>query len=244
MNNSPRHVAIIMDGNGRWAERRLMPRTLGHVKGAANLKDVVRACFSRGISYLTVFAFSTENWKRPPGEVALLFDLFAQYLNNEFENLRKQGVRLRIIGDRSAFPDELVREMQRVESLTAANQTLQLTVAVNYGGKWDIVQAVKDWQHDNPYATVDQLTPSKLEGHLSTAGLPEPDLLIRTGGESRLSNFLIWQGAYSELYFSPEYWPDFNAASLDKALRSYGERVRRFGKTDEQIKAKTQPSHH
>jgi undecaprenyl diphosphate synthase len=176
--------------------------------------------------------------------VALLFDLFAQYLNNEFENLRKQGVRLRIIGDRSAFPDELVREMQRVEALTAANQALQLTVAVNYGGKWDIVQAVKNWQQANPYATVDQLTPSKLEGHLSTAGLPEPDLLIRTGGESRLSNFLIWQGAYSELYFSPQYWPDFNAASLDKALQSYSERIRRFGKTDEQIKAKAPSSHH
>jgi len=239
MNRTPRHVAIIMDGNGRWARKRMLPRHIGHIKGAANLREVIKACYTRGIECLTVFAFSTENWRRPPDEVALLFDLFAQYLNKEVEDLRLHGGRLRIIGDRSAFPLELQQEMQRVETATAHNQKLQLTVALNYGGKWDILQAVKSWQQAHRYETVEQLTVAKLDPYLSTAGLPEPDLLIRTGGESRMSNFLIWQCAYTELYFSSEYWPDFNAKSLDDAIDCYAKRVRRFGKTDEQVAAKS-----
>lgn len=226
-----------MDGNGRWAQKRVLPRRMGHVKGAGNLKEVVKACFERGIEYLTVFAFSTENWRRPPDEVALLFDLFAQYLHKEVENLRQRGCRLRIIGDRSAFSQELQTEMQRVEIATAHNTQLHLTIALNYGGRWDVIQAVKNWQLAHPYQTVDELTPAGLDRYLSTADLPEPDLLIRTGGESRLSNFLIWQCAYTELHFSSQYWPDFNAKSLDAALESYSERVRRFGKTDEQVQA-------
>lgn len=237
MNKTPKHVAIIMDGNGRWAQKRMLPRQVGHLKGVSNLKEVVKACFLRGIECLTVFAFSTENWRRPPDEVAFLFDLFAQYLNKEVEDLHQQGGRLRIIGDRSAFPLELQHEIQRVETVTEHNQKLQLTVAVNYGGKWDILQAVKSWQHAHPYQTVEELTAAQLDPYLSTCGLPEPDLLIRTGGESRMSNFLIWQCAYTELYFSPEYWPDFNAKSLDDAIDCYAKRVRRFGKTDEQVAA-------
>jgi undecaprenyl diphosphate synthase len=238
MNKTPKHVAIIMDGNGRWAQKRLMPRSVGHVMGAKNLKDVVKACFARDIRCLTVFAFSTENWRRPPDEVALLFDLFAQYLDREVEDLCRQGCRLKVIGDRSEFPEELQEKICSVESATAGNDKMTLSVAINYGGKWDIMDAVKKWQRANPYQSVEQLTPGKLDAYLSTGGLPEPDLLIRTGGESRVSNFLIWQCAYTEFYFSGEYWPDFNAASLDKALQEYAGRVRRFGKTDEQVAAK------
>ena len=238
MNEAPKHVAIIMDGNGRWAKKRLMPRSVGHIVGAKNLKDVVKACFARGIRYLTVFAFSTENWRRPPDEVALLFDLFVQYLDREVESLCRQGCRLRVIGDRSEFPVELQEKIRSVETATARNEKMTLSVAINYGGKWDIMEAVKKWQRANPYQSVEQLNPGKLDVYLSTSGIPEPDLLIRTGGESRLSNFLIWQCAYTEFYFSAEYWPDFNAASLDKALQEYAGRVRRFGKTDEQVAAK------
>ena len=238
MERIPRHIAVIMDGNGRWAKKRLLPRSVGHIKGAANLKEIVKACFSRGVECLTVFAFSTENWRRPPDEVAILFDLFVRYLQQEVQELKEKGVRLRIIGDRSGFPDELQKQMQLAEAATVNNSKLHLTVAVSYGGKWDIIQAVKGWQRDNPYASTDELTPEALDPHLSTAGLPDPDLMIRTGGESRMSNFLIWQSAYTELYFSPEYWPDFSAKSLDGAIEWYAERVRRFGKTDEQVAQK------
>jgi len=225
-----------MDGNGRWAQKRHMPRSFGHIKGASNLKSVVKESLAKSIKYLTVFAFSTENWRRPSDEVAQLFDLFAQYLQCEIDGMCRQGIRLRIIGDRSTFPKELIDAIGRVENITSLNDKLHLTVAVNYGGKWDVVQAVQGWQQANPYLTVSDLTPAKLEPYLSTVGLPDPDLLIRTGGESRLSNFLVWQGAYSELYFSDTYWPDFDADSLDAAIESYGKRIRRFGKTDEQLK--------
>lgn len=228
-----------MDGNGRWAQRRLLPRNVGHVKGASKLKSIVELCYAQGIHCLTVFAFSTENWKRPPDEVAKLFDLFAQYLQREIDNLHKEGCKLRIIGDRSAFPIELQNAIETAEDLTATNNRLTLCVAVNYGGRWDILQAVQAWQEANPYATVAELTSKQLEPYLSTAGLPEPDLLIRTGGEARLSNFLIWQTAYTELYFCDQFWPDFNASSLEKALENYDKRVRRFGKTDEQVQGLT-----
>ena len=239
MNNVPKHVAIIMDGNGRWAQQRMLPRQVGHVKGAGNLREVIKASHARGIECLTVFAFSTENWRRPPAEVSFLFDLFRQYLNNELESLRQKQIQLRIIGDRSAFSPELQQQIQEVEAATVCKPKLQLTVALNYGGKWDVLQAVKSWQKANPERSVEQLDPEQIEPYLSTTGLPDPDLLIRTGGESRLSNFLIWQCAYTELYFSSEFWPDFNADSLDKALQSYGQRVRRFGKTDEQVASKS-----
>lgn len=239
MNQSPKHLAIIMDGNGRWANKRLMPRSVGHIKGAANLKEVAKACLTRGIEWLTVFAFSTENWRRPPDEVSFLFDLFEQYLNKEVDKLHQQGARLRIIGDRSPFPLALQQKIQEAEAATAHNQKLNLTVAANYGGKWDIIQATRGWQRAHPNDTVEQLSAAALDPYLCTAGLPEPDLLIRTGGEARLSNFLIWQCAYTELYFSPEYWPDFNARSLELALEWYAERVRRFGQTDEQVRAES-----
>ena len=218
-----------MDGNGRWAKKRLLPRSVGHIKGAANLKEIVKACFSRGVECLTVFAFSTENWRRPPDEVAILFDLFVRYLQQEVQELKEKGVRLRIIGDRSGFPDELQKQMQLAEAATVNNSKLNLTVAVSYGGKWDIIQAVKGWQRDNPYASADELTPEALDPHLSTAGLPHPDLMIRTSGEMRVSNFLLWQISYAELYVTDVLWPDFREKEFQKALDEYARRERRFG---------------
>lgn len=236
--NLPQHIAIIMDGNGRWAQKRHMPRTLGHAKGAAGVRALVEACAKSGIKYLTLFAFSTENWSRPADEVSTLMSLFVQYLEKELSALSQAGVRLQVIGDISAFPQELQNRIQAAEQLTQHNQVLILTVAANYGGKWDVVQAVKSWHHNNPAADVGQLTQDQLAQHLSTAGMPDPDLLIRTGGEQRISNFLLWQSAYAELYFTDELWPDFDETQLAKALSWYSERARRFGMTAEQIQFK------
>jgi undecaprenyl diphosphate synthase len=236
--NLPQHIAIIMDGNGRWAQKRHMPRTLGHAKGAAGVRALVEACAKNGIKYLTLFAFSTENWSRPADEVSTLMGLFVQYLEKELSALSQAGVRLQVIGDISAFPQELQNRIQVAEQLTQHNQVLTLTVAANYGGKWDVVQAVKSWHHNNPAADVGQLTQEQLAQHLSTAGMPDPDLLIRTGGEQRISNFLLWQTAYAELYFTNVLWPDFDEAELAKALSWYFERTRRFGLTTEQIQSK------
>ncbi len=237
MTSLPKHIAIIMDGNGRWSKKRLMPRNVGHLMGASNLRAIVRACIEKHILHLTVFAFSTENWRRPPEEVATLFDLFVRYLKSEIGELQAQGIRLKVIGDHSAFPKELHDQIDAACALTAQGQVLTLTVAINYGGKWDILQAMQAWQRAHPYENLDQLSQEQLTPYLATHPLPEPDLLIRTGGDSRLSNFLIWQSAYTELYFTDLLWPDFDAKALQMALDSYAQRVRRFGKTDEQVQS-------
>jgi len=232
---TPQHIAIIMDGNGRWAQKRLLPRTMGHVKGAAMVKRIVRACLNHGIGHLTIFAFSTENWRRPPQEVSILMDLFSQYLRKEIAEMSQGGIRLRVIGDRTAFSSELVTHIEQAEASTAHNSRLNLTVAANYGGHWDIVQAAQAWQKNHPDCSLEQMTENDLSGYLSTNGMPCPDLLIRTGGESRISNFMLWQLAYTELYFTDIFWPDFNEAALENALHWYRQRIRRFGRTDEQV---------
>jgi undecaprenyl diphosphate synthase len=235
--NAPQHLAIIMDGNGRWAKKRLLPRTVGHVKGAAGVSKIVRACLKHGIPCLTVFAFSTENWRRPPDEVSKLMDLFVQYLQKELRDMQTHGIRLRVIGQRQALGAELCQWIEQTERATADNDRFHLTVALNYGGQWDILQAMQKWQLANPGQTLQDLQPADLANHLSTVGLPDPDLLIRTGGEARVSNFLLWQMAYTEMYFTDTLWPDFNEAALVKALHWFGQRVRRFGRTDDQVAA-------
>jgi len=219
-----------MDGNGRWAQKRHMPRTVGHAKGAAGVRDLVACCAKKGIQYLTLFAFSTENWKRPADEVSILMGLFVQYLEKEMDALAAAGVRLKVIGDVAGFPAELQNRIRAAEAATRSNQAITLTVAANYGGQWDVVQAVKNWQAANIGVDVASLTQEQLAQHLSTAGMPDVDLLIRTGGEQRISNFLLWQAAYAELYFTNALWPEFDEAEFNKALHWYTTRERRFGK--------------
>ena len=227
--NIPRHVAIIMDGNGRWAKQRHMPRTVGHAKGAAGVRDLVKACADQGVGYLTLFAFSTENWRRPSDEVSTLMGLFVQYLEKEMKAMQAEGVRLQVLGDISAFPEELQQRIEVAQNATVHNHTITLNVAANYGGRWDIVQAVQRWALAHPGASAQHLTEQDLAQHLSTAGMPEVDLLIRTGGESRISNFLLWQVAYAELYFTDVLWPDFDTQQLARALAWFANRERRFG---------------
>jgi undecaprenyl diphosphate synthase len=226
----PQHIAIIMDGNGRWAQKRMMPRTVGHVTGASRVKALVQACADQGIKYLTIFAFSTENWGRPEEEVSTLMSLFIKYLDKEIAAMSQQGVRLKVLGDISKFPSELQERIQKVEQQTAANTVITLNVAANYGGRWDVVQAVQRWQEANPDKVLSDLTPEDVANHHSTAGMPDPDLLIRTGGESRISNFLLWQCAYTELYFTDVLWPDFTQENLNEAVAWFMARQRRFGK--------------
>jgi undecaprenyl diphosphate synthase len=235
MANSLQHIAIIMDGNGRWAKKRLMPRTVGHVKGAANVRHMVKACADAGVSYLTLFAFSSENWRRPPEEISALMGLFLQYLESEVAEMKAAGIRLRVIGDRSAFAPLLQSRIDQAEQETAHNSRLHLTIAANYGGQWDVLNAMRSWQAANPGKQLQDLDASGLAAHLSTADLPDPELLIRTGGESRISNFLLWQTAYTELYFTDAFWPDFDAAALTQAIHWFEQRVRRFGRTDDQV---------
>jgi undecaprenyl diphosphate synthase len=235
MSQPLQHIAIIMDGNGRWAKKRLLPRTVGHVRGAANVRQLVKAASEQGVKYLTLFAFSSENWRRPPEEVSALMGLFLQYLESEVAEMKAAGIRLRVIGDRSAFAPLLQSRIDQAEQDTAHNHRLHLTIAANYGGQWDILNAARAWQMAHPDKTLQDLDDQALAAHLSTADLPDPELLIRTGGESRISNFLLWQTAYTELYFTDLHWPDFNAAALQQAIASYGKRVRRFGQTDEQV---------
>ena len=229
----PRHVAIIMDGNGRWAKRRLMPRVAGHRKGVEALRGVIRACAGRGISHLTVFAFSSENWRRPQEEVTLLMELFMRALENEVAKLHENGIRFRVIGDLSGFSERIQTLIRDAQTLTGNNTRLTFTVAANYGGRWDVAQAVKKLLAEG--ATAEQIDEDALSRHLSMAGEPEPDLFIRTGGEQRISNFLLWQLAYTELYFTEALWPDFDAKQLDAAIASYRARERRFGRTSEQV---------
>jgi undecaprenyl diphosphate synthase len=218
-----------MDGNGRWAQKRHMPRTVGHAKGAAGVRDLVEFCAHKGVKYLTLFAFSTENWSRPEEEVSTLMGLFLQYLEKELKNLSQAGVRLKVIGNVTGFAQELQDRIAEAVKATAGNNGIVLTVAANYGGKWDIVKAVQLWQTANPEADARNITEIQLAKYLSTANIPEPDLLIRTGGEQRISNFLLWQAAYTEFYFTEVFWPDFDVESLKKALGWYRERQRKYG---------------
>ncbi len=229
----PRHIAIIMDGNGRWAKRRLMPRVAGHRKGVEALRGVIRSCAERGVSHLTVFAFSSENWRRPQEEVTLLMELFLRALENEVARLHENDIRFRVIGDLSGFSERIQTLIRDAEALTRNNTRLTFTVAANYGGRWDVVQAVKRLMAAGVAA--DEVNEAALAKQLSVAELPEPDLFIRTGGEQRISNFLLWQLAYTELYFTDTLWPDFDAAALDQAIASYRTRERRFGRTSEQV---------
>jgi len=230
----PRHIAIIMDGNGRWAKRRFLPRVAGHKRGVETVRRAVRACAERGVGYLTLFAFSSENWRRPPEEVSFLMRLFMLSLEQEVEKLHENGIRFRVIGDLGRFEPELVRLIRDAEALTAANERLTLTVAANYGGRWDIMQAVKRMLAEHPELAT-SFTESDLKPYFALGHTPEPDLFIRTGGEQRISNFLLWQLAYTELYFTDILWPDFDAAALDAAIASYQQRERRFGRTSEQL---------
>ena len=228
----PRHVAIIMDGNGRWAKRRFLPRMAGHRRGVETVREVVKACAARGVEYLTLFAFSSENWRRPPEEVSFLMQLFLRSLEQEVEKLNANEIRFKVIGDLSAFDLRIVDLIRRAEELTCGNRKLTLTVAANYGGRWDILQAVERCRESDPGARV---TEERLAPFLSMSYAPEPDLFIRTGGEQRVSNFLLWQLAYAEFYFTDALWPDFGAEALDEAIASYARRERRFGRTSEQL---------
>jgi undecaprenyl diphosphate synthase len=228
----PRHVAIIMDGNGRWAKKRFLPRVAGHRKGVEAVREVVKACIERGVEYLTLFAFSSENWRRPPEEVSFLMQLFLSSLEKEVGKLDSNGIRFKVVGDLSPFDERIVEHIRRGEDLTAKNTRLTLTVAANYGGRWDILQAANRCRAEAPQA---ELTEERLAAFLSMSYAPEPDLFVRTGGEQRVSNFLLWQLAYSELYFTETLWPDFGAASLEEAFASYRRRERRFGRTSEQV---------
>ena len=229
----PRHIAIIMDGNGRWAKKRYLPRVAGHKQGVETVRRVTRACTDRGIEYLTLFAFSSENWRRPAEEVALLMELFTSALTNEVQKLDKSGVRLRVVGDMQRFGKKIRALVEKAEQTTAGNKRLTLTIAANYGGRWDILQAMSRFLKENPGAT--EIQEEQLAPYLAMSYAPEPDLFIRTGGEQRISNFLLWQLAYSELYFTDTLWPDFGAAALDAAIVSYRGRERRFGRTSDQV---------
>lgn len=235
----PQHVAIIMDGNGRWATKRHLPRTAGHAKGVQTVRNVVQYFGDIGTSHLTLFAFSSENWRRPHEEVNLLMRLFVQALEREVDELKTKGVRLRVIGNVSQFEPKLQSMIQNAQDKTAHNDKLHLTIAANYGGRWDILQAMQKMLAQEPALACEpsMINEQALSPHLSMAWAPEPDLFIRTGGEQRISNFLIWQLAYTELYFTEKYWPEFNRHDMDAAVDWYRHRERRFGRTSAQIPA-------
>jgi undecaprenyl diphosphate synthase len=230
----PRHVAIIMDGNGRWARRRHLPRVAGHRRGVETVRNMVRCCIQAGVEYLTLFAFSSENWRRPPEEVSFLMQLFIRALDSEITKLHENGIRLRVVGDLSSFEPRLVLLIRQAEELTAANRKLTLTIAANYGGRWDIMQAVNRMLKDHP-DRAGGFNEAHLVPYLALSFAPEPDLFIRTGGEQRVSNFCLWQLAYTELYFTDTLWPDFDADAFHTALTSFQQRERRFGRTSEQL---------
>ncbi len=235
----PRHVAIIMDGNNRWAKKRLLPGVAGHKAGVDAVRAVIEVCAEAGVEVLTLFAFSSENWQRPAEEVGALMELFLGALRREAKKLNENGISLRIIGDRTRFHPELQAAMRQAEALTAGNTRFVLQIAANYGGQWDIAQAAQRLAREVQagHLQPEQITPQLLQGCLATGDQPLPDLCIRTGGEHRISNFLLWQLAYSELYFSDLFWPDFKHEAMRKALADYARRQRRFGKTSEQIHA-------
>ncbi len=222
-----------MDGNGRWATKRFLPRVAGHAKGVDAVRSIVEACAERGIEFLTLFAFSSENWRRPADEVSVLMRLFMTVLEREVGKMANNGIRLRIVGDMSRFDPKLQEMASKAEAQTAGNSRLTLTVCANYGGRWDVMQAVSKMVKDKPGVT--DYTEEELAPYLAMAYAPEPDLFIRTGGEQRISNFLLWQLAYSELYFTETFWPDFDGKALDTAIASYQQRERRFGRTSAQV---------
>ena len=230
----PRHIAIIMDGNGRWARKRFMPRVAGHARGLESVRAVVKACVERGVEYLTLFAFSSENWRRPQDEVSFLMQLFMKALRKEVTRLDHNEIRLRVVGDMTRFDPELVRIIRESEEKTAGNTKLTLCIAANYGGRWDIANAVSELMRSQPERR-DGFSEDEIADALSMSFAPEPDLFIRTGGEKRISNFLLWQLAYTEFYFTDALWPDFDADALDQAIESYRSRERRFGRTSDQL---------
>jgi len=231
----PRHVAIIMDGNGRWAKQRYLPRVAGHHRGVETVRDTIKACMKRRIQYLTLFAFSSENWRRPPEEVGVLMQLFRTALIDEVDRLHSNGIRLKVIGDVASFGETLETLIRKGEELTASNEKLTLTIAANYGGRWDLIQAMNRMTLEHPERQ-GRYTERDLVPYLALCHAPEPDLFIRTGGEQRISNFLLWQLAYTEMHFTDTLWPDFDAAALDRAIESYRRRERRFGRTSEQLR--------
>jgi undecaprenyl diphosphate synthase len=231
----PRHIAIIMDGNGRWAKQRFMPRVMGHQRGVESVRDMVRACRELGVEYLTLFAFSSENWRRPADEVNFLMQLFLKMLEREVSKLHENNICLKVIGDRSRFDAQLVKYIEEAEALTEKNTGLTLTIAANYGGRWDIMQAMHALSQAHPERAT-AFEEEELAPYLSMHYAPEPDLFIRTGGEQRISNFLLWQLAYTELYFTDILWPAFGRPELEAAIQSYQKRERRFGRTSEQLK--------
>ena len=226
----PHHIAIVMDGNGRWATRRYLPRVAGHKKGVDALRACVRHCGERGVRVLTVFAFSSENWNRPPEEVSSLMELLAVALSREVPQLHAEGVRIHFVGNRAALSDKVRAGLAQAEAATASNQRLVFNICFNYGGRWDIAQAAAGLSHRG-----EAITEASLDRAMALAHVPDPDLLVRTGGEQRISNFLLWQAAYAELYFSDKLWPDFDEAAIDEAIADYAGRERRFGMTSDQI---------
>lgn len=235
--NLPRHIAIIMDGNGRWAVQRNLPRISGHKAGVEAVREVVRTCGELGIEVLTLFAFSSENWRRPEKEVGLLMELFITALGREVSKLHKNNVRLRVIGDLDGFSSKLQKRIQDAEQKTSENTGLTLVIAANYGGQWDLAQAMRKLAQrvEAGKLAADEIKPEMIGREICLHDLPEPDLFIRSGGEQRISNFMIWQLAYTELYFTPTLWPDFDRKALLDALSSYAGRQRRFGRTGEQV---------
>ena len=233
----PTHIAIVMDGNGRWAKARQRPRFMGHKKGVETVREIVKACSSLKVECLSLFAFSSENWKRPEEEVKNIMGLFMMALDREAKALARNNVRLEIIGDISQFSEKLQKKIKKVENYTAKSTGLRLIIAANYGGRWDITESAKKLalKTQSKQLDTDSITEESISNHLATRGIPDPDLFIRTGGEKRISNFLIWQMAYTELYFTDVLWPDFNPEELNKAIADYSSRQRRFGKTGEQV---------
>ena len=230
----PKHIAIIMDGNGRWAQNRYLPRIAGHKQGVETVRGVIKACIERNISYLTLFAFSSENWRRPTDEITSLMQLFLGALEQEITKLHENGIRFKVIGDLSKFEPKIIEFIQIGEQLTAKNTRLTFTIAANYGGRWDIMQAMRKVMAQSTKLPLN-LDEENLMQYLSMSYAPEPDLFIRTGGECRISNFLLWQLAYTELYFTNTLWPDFDEHELELAIQSYQQRERRFGRTSEQL---------
>ena len=230
----PQHIAVIMDGNGRWARKRFLPRVAGHKRGMDAVLELVKACVDHNVAYLTLFAFSSENWRRPADEVSFLMSLFIQGLKREVANLHENNIKLVLIGDRTRFNAELIEKIELSERLTANNTGLTLSIAANYGGRWDILQAVNKMHMAMP-SHVGGFDEEHLAPHLAMHFAPEPDLFIRTGGEKRISNFMLWQLAYTELYFTDTLWPDFDESAFNLALASYQKRERRFGRTSEQV---------
>lgn len=238
----PQHVAMIMDGNGRWAKKRLLPRVVGHTRGVKRVRDVVKLCLAHQIRFLTLFAFSTENWQRPEDEVSHLMALFATTLEGELDKLQAHGVRLRVVGDGTRFTPRLQALIASAEKRTVAGERLTLTIAANYGGRWDIQQAFRAWLKNQwsclaAGGVLPEATEIDLKPYMSMAYAPDPDLVIRTGGEQRISNFLLWQSAYTELYFTDTLWPDFDADAMTQALAWFAGRERRFGHVDSQLRA-------